>query len=122
MSASVKRMKRDETTMDRIDFSLKLGVGILSEIHEYYRETSQDDAEHIRQLALIIKGISDVLRIEGISNDDIEHISAKLKQYGKDLYINNCLESAGDNDIESNIRDENQELFDYIYENHEYPY
>lgn len=47
--------------MNTTDVPLMIGISITSEVHDYFMETGHGDLEHIINLSLIIKGISEYL-------------------------------------------------------------
>ena len=108
--------------MNTTDVPLMIGFSIISEMHEYFREKGHDDLEHIINLSLVIKGISKHLKQSETSEEEINRVLTELKEYGKKLWIEYCVEVAGEDDSESDVREETDYIFDYIFEHHEHPY
>ena len=108
--------------MNTTDVPLMISFSIISEMHEYFRETGHDDLEHIIKLSLVIKGISTYLKKSETSEEETNRVLAELKEYGKKLWIDSCVDEAGEDEAESDVREETDYIFDYIFENHEYPY
>lgn len=107
--------------MEKDDTPLLIGVSILSEVHEYFRSSEHDDLEHIIKISIIIKGICSYLENMKVSEKETNRISENLKDYAKNLWIESCLDAADEDEEESDILDEADYLFEYIYKNHEYP-
>ena len=101
--------------------SLLIGVSIISEMHQNFEEECNDDREHISNLSLIIKGISGYLDVTEMPKTECREIISELTKYGKKLWIDTCLEQSDDGESEQEIREESEHLFDYIFENHDYP-
>ena len=115
-------MRGNGTIMELNETPLMIGVATISEFHEYFRESGHDDLEHIINISLVIKGISVYLKNYGASEQEIDNILSELKTYAKKLWIDSCVDSADDDESESEIREETDYIFDYVFENHEYPY
>ena len=63
--------------------------------------------------------------IYGIAAENIKDIEYALKEYIKNLFVNQCIIAQQDeNDIadEDEIKQESIEYFEYIYKNEEHPY
>ncbi len=108
--------------MDRDNIPLMTGVSVISEMHDYFRESGHDDLEHIIKISLVIKGIYSYLKNYEASEQEIDNVLAELKEYGKKLWIESCVDAADENESESEVREETDYIFEYVFENHEYPY
>jgi hypothetical protein len=99
-----------------------IGISILSEMHEYFKEDGLDDMTHINQIALVVRGISRYLTQQGVSPAEIERVSTELKAYGKKLWVDWCVDAAHEEESEADVREESDEIFEYVFEHGEYPY
>ena len=72
--------------MNTTDVPLMIGFSIISEMHEYFREKGHDDLEHIIKLSLVTRSISET------SEEEINRVLTELKEYGKKLWIEYCVE------------------------------
>lgn len=61
--------------MDRDNIPLMIGVSILSEMHDYFRESGQDDLKHILNISVVIKGINSYLKNCEASEQEYENSS-----------------------------------------------
>ena len=59
--------------------------------------------------------------ISEMPKTECREIISELTKYGKKLWIDTCLEQSEDGESEQEIREESEYLFDYIFENHDYP-
>ncbi len=108
--------------MENNDNLLLIGVSIISELHDNFIKSGPDDLEHITQISIVIRGIANYLKTCGTSDPEIETFLTKLKEYGKKLWIESCVEAAHDDESESDVREETDYIFDYVFDNHKYPY
>ena len=67
-------------------------------------------------------GISTYLKKSETSEEEMDRVLTKLKEYGKNLWIDSCVDAAGEDESESDVREETDYIFDYVFENHEHPY
>ena len=100
---------------------LMIGVAIISEFHEYWIESGDDDLEYINTISIVIRGISVYLKNSETSEQQINSILSELKEYAKKLWIDRCVDAADDDEPESEVRQETDYIFDYVFDNHEYP-
>jgi hypothetical protein len=107
--------------MEWDDTSLMIGVAIISEFHEHWQESGDDNLEYIIAISIIIRGISVYLKNSETSEQDINGILSELKEYAKKLWIDYCVDAADDDEPESEVRQESDYIFDYVFDHHEYP-
>ena len=107
--------------MEWDDTSLMIGVAIISEFHEHWQESGDDDLEYIITISIVIRGISVYLKNSETSEQHINNILSELKEYAKKLWIDYCVDAAEDDKPESEVRQGTDYIFDYVFDNHEYP-
>ncbi len=100
---------------------LMIGVAIISEFHEYWIESGDDDLEYIITISIVIRGISVYLKNSETSKQHINSILSELKKYAKILWIDHCVDVADDDESESEVRQETDYFFESVFDNHEYP-
>ena len=103
------------------DTYLTIGAAIISEFYEHWQESGGDDLEYIVTISIVIRGISVHLKNSETSEQQINSILSELKEYAKKLWIDYCVDAADDDEPESEIRQESDYIFDYVFDNHEYP-
>ena len=107
--------------MEWDDTSLMIGVAIISELHEHWQESGDDNLEYIITISIVIRGISVYLKNSETSEQDINGILSELKEYAKKIWIDYCVDTAEDDEPESEVREESEYIFDYVFDHHEYP-
>ena len=114
--------------MDKLSIAEEIGRAIIDEQHCDYIDDNLDDLEHILNIRRIVAGISEYLKAEGLSTNNIFSLTEDLKTYGRDLFLEIYIpENAlmeGRNDIdeeEEGAREEGEYWFNYIFENKKYP-
>ena len=107
--------------MEWDDTSLMIGTAIFSEFYDHWQESGGDDLEYITTTSIVIRGISVYLKNSETSEQYINSILLELKEYAKKIWIDYCVDTAEDDEPESEVREESDYIFDYVFDHHEYP-
>lgn len=111
--------------MTEVKMAQGIGKEIIRQFHDHNKKHSIDDSEYIPMIKRIIKSITTHLGVNGISESENNALNELLVSYAKELYVELCQAHAKENneDISSDqVKEESEELFEYIYEHEEYPY
>jgi hypothetical protein len=107
--------------MEKIELVRALGEKIIKSQHDYFETDETDDLDHITNLKRIIVAIAEYLKFDAVSEDEINDLVEHFRQFGKTLYISDCIKNKDEDESEVEIREESEIWFDYIFENEEYP-
>ena len=107
--------------MEKLEFAKALGEKIIKSQHDYFETDESDDLEHITNLKRIIVAIADYLKSDAVSEDEVNYLAGHFRQFGKTLYIKNCIKIKDEDESEVEIREESEIWFDYIFKNEKYP-
>ena len=111
--------------MKEIKIAEGIGKEIIKNLHDYYEEITMDDAEYIPLIKRVIKAINNHIVLYDISKSESETLKEILLIYARDLYVEICQTNAKDdneNISSTQIKEESEEFFDYVYEHEEYPF
>ena len=111
--------------MTEINIAEGIGKEIIKKLHDYYEEITMEDAEYIPLIKRVIKAINNYISLYDISKFDNKTLKETLLVYARDLYVEVCQINAKENgeDISSKqVKEESEEIFNYIYEHEEYPF
>jgi len=104
----------------------KIGMSILKNFFDYYREERLDDAEYVSVVKVIINGIQESMLSSNVAEKDIKSLKMRLIGFNRELYKDLWLENAKkhENPAHIDLDDEAESAayyFDYIYEHGEHP-
>jgi len=107
--------------MEKLEFVKPLGEKIIKSQHDYFETDENEDLDHITNLKRIIVAIAEYLKSEIVSEEEVVDLVEHFRQFGKTLFVNNCIKNKDEDESEVEIRQESEIWFDYIFENEEYP-
>ena len=107
--------------MEKLEFAKALGEKIIKSQHDYFAVAKIEDLDHITNLKRIIVAISEYLKSEIVSEEEVDDLVEHFRRFSKTLYINNCIKIKDEDESEVEIREESEIWFDYIFENEKYP-
>ena len=107
--------------MEKLEFARALGEKIIKCQHDYFETAKSEDMDHITNLKRIIVAITEYLKSEIVSEEEVDDLVDHFRQFSKTLYINNCIKIKDEDESEVEIREEAEIWFDYIFENEKYP-
>ena len=107
--------------MEKLKFAEGLGKKIIKDRHHFFDTEESEDLEHITNIKRIIASISEYLKNEGLSQDDINDLANQLRQFARSKYIEMCISNKYEDEDDEAVCEESEVLFDYIYDNEEYP-
>ncbi len=108
--------------MNSLETSLMMGRSVILEMHKHFQEGDSDDQNHIVNLSLIIRGISGYQTKMIVPEKEQIKVLSELKEYGKNLWVESCINASQEDEPEADFREESNYIFDYIFKHHEYPY
>ena len=107
--------------MEKLEFAKALGEKIIKSQHDYFQTAKSEDLDHITNLKRIIVAISEYLKSEIVSEEEVDDLVKDFRRFSKTLYINNCIKIKDEDESEVEIRKESEIWFDYIFKNEKYP-
>ena len=107
--------------MEKLKFAEGLAKKIINDRHHFFDIEESEDLEHITNIKRIIKSVSDYLKNESLSQDDINNLVDQLKQFPRSKYVEMCISNKYEGEDDEAVCQESEALFDYIYENEGYP-
>ena len=107
--------------MEKLKFAEGLGKKIIKDRHHFFDTEESEDLEHITNIKRIIASMSEYLKNEGLSQDGINDLANQLRQFARSKYIEMCISNKYEDEDDEAVCEESEVLFDYIYDNEEYP-
>jgi hypothetical protein len=107
--------------MEKLKFAEDLGKKIIKDRHHFFDTEESEDLDHITNVKRIIASISDYLKHEGLTQDDINDLAHRLRQFTRSKYVEMCIANKYEGEDDEAVLEESEVLFDYIYENETYP-
>ena len=107
--------------MEKLKFAEGLVKKIIKDRHHFFDIEESEDLQHITNIKRIIASISEYLKYEGLSEDDINDLADQLRQFARSKYVEMCISNKFEGEDDEAVCQESEVLFDYIYENEEYP-
>ena len=107
--------------MDKLKFAEGLVKKIIEDRHNFFNTETSEDLEHITNIKRMIKSVSDYLKYEGLSEKDVNDLAGELRQFTRSKYVEMCIANKFEGEDDEAVCQESEVLFDYIYENEEYP-
>ena len=103
-----------------------IGIAILKNFFDYYREQTLDDEDYIPVVKVIINGMQESMLSSGIAEKDVESLKNRLIEFTRELYKERWLEHAREDEDSENLDLDGESesatfYFDYIYEHGEHP-
>ena len=103
---------------------IEIAHHILDEHFKYYSKNSLDDAEMIKELKFILKGIKNYFKKRKRCPEDIEQIINDLKKYSKDKYMKTYISNFDREDSDLSDEEKKEEAsyyFEYVFKHEEHP-
>ena len=103
-----------------------IGIAILKNFFDYYREQTLDDEDYIRVVKVIISGMQESMLSSGVTEKNVESLKSRLIEFSRGLYKELWLEHAREDEDSENLDLDGESksatfYFDYIYEHGEHP-
>ena len=90
-------------------------------LQSHAKDQSMDDAEYIRVIRVLIETAETLLTEIEESEEKIATAVWKLTEFGKNLYVNYCLQQNSEIANKEDFDEESGELFDYVFFHGTYP-
>lgn len=93
----------------------------LSALASHWIKEGMDDRDHIRIVRVLIDATESLLDEAEQSDTAIEKTLFMLQEHARDLYVKQCVATAGAMANQGEYADECREVFDYLFAHGEYP-
>ena len=97
-----------------------IGIAILKNFFDYYREQTLDDTDYIPTVKVRTNGIREAMLVSGIAEKNVESLRNRLMKFTRGLYKELWLEHASEGEDSENLDLDGESesatfYFDYIY-------
>ncbi len=72
--------------MEKLEFAKALGEKIIKSQHDYFAVAKIEDLDHITNLKRIIVAISEYLKSEIVSEEEVDDLVEHFRRFSKTLY------------------------------------
>jgi len=114
-------MIRIREKMDEILLAENIGKSILQYQYEHYKRNTLDDEELIPIIKAVINGISNHLLSLNNKKSEIKKVTNNLKQYCKNLYIEEWLRNGEEDEDEDIARNDGEKYFEHLFKYERHP-
>jgi hypothetical protein len=93
----------------------------LDALAAHYVEKCMDDSEYIQLVRVLVSAAVAILLEDGEPDAVIGPVESTLREYARGFFVSRCIQQHDEISNPADYQEETEALFDYIYQNGQYP-